>query len=85
MKPDTSGSILLTRPRQRSNPHSGKVLQIKFPAPKAQNMVSLPGEKGVVEVSIWSAHKQSEIKLSGSLQTIHVMITGQKNVAFKIF
>ena len=48
-------------------------------------MVSLPGEKGVVEVSIWSAHKQSEIKLSDRLQTIHVMITGQKNVAFKIF
>lgn len=82
MKPDTSGSILLTRPRQK-NPHSGKALQIKFPAPKAQKMVSLPGEKGVVEVSIW--YKQSEIKLSGRLQTIHVMITGQKNVAFKIF
>ena len=56
-----------TLPVQFSPPHPGKsqiptpgkALQIKFPTPRAQNIVKCPGFArggGDVEVSIWSAH-----------------------------
>ena len=54
LKPDTSGIIFPTTPRQKSNPTHGKALQIKFPTPghrtwsNAQGL--LRGED--VEVSI---------------------------------
>ena len=40
---DNSGSIFPTTPRQRSNPHPGKALKIKFLPPREQKVVKFPG------------------------------------------
>ena len=53
LKPDTSGSIFPTTPRQKSNPHPREGLTNQFPHSQAQNIFKCPGFAwGDVEVSI---------------------------------
>ena len=61
LKPDTSGSIFPTTPRQRSNPHPREGLTNQIPHSPGTENDQTPGVcpewGGDVQVSIWSAHK----------------------------
>ena len=82
LKPDTSGSIFPNIAKQRSIPHPGKALQIKFPTHRAQKIVKCPSLPWVLLK--FRFDQRMTFVLCLSYCTVHAMLNDREDKRYAV-